>query len=84
MDGLPLENATGDSVPITFRIPRDVAPGEEDTHTIRVTVTDADGLTATRSITLRILYERGGVPAVCHAKPHLPGCPGAGPGPDTD
>lgn len=84
VDGQPLENATGDSVPITFRIPRDVAPGEEDTHTIRVTVTDADGLTATRSITLRILYERGGVPAVCHAKPHLPGCPGAGPGPDTD
>ncbi len=84
VDGQPLENAAGDSVPITFRIPRDVAPGEEDTHTIRVTVTDADGLTATRSITLRILYERGGVPAVCHAKPHLPGCPGAGPGPGTD
>lgn len=84
VDGQPLANATGDSVRITFQIPRNVAPGEEDTHTIRVTVTDADGLTATRRITLRILYERGGVPAVCHTKPHLPGCPGANPGPAPD
>jgi len=59
---------------IEFDVPVDVAPGEETEKTVRVQVTDADGLEAVREITLRITCDPADRPPICLKKPWLPGC----------
>jgi hypothetical protein len=80
LDG-DLVAAASSEADIPFRIPVNVRPGEINEYELRVQVTDADGLTAERAVTVRLRYEREQKPPICYRKPWLPQCR---PGPVPD
>jgi hypothetical protein len=73
IDGALVTEGSSTQVDIPFEIPRNVAIGGVSEHRVRVRITDVDGLTAARTITVRISYEPNG-PPVCREKPYLPQC----------
>ena len=72
-DGALVADGSSTRVSIPFEIPGTVAVGAVSEHRVTVRVTDVDGLTAVRTITVRISYEPNG-PPICRVKPYLPEC----------
>lgn len=68
----------GAEAPILFEIPRNVRPGGVVEYEVGVRVTDADDLTAERTVTVRLRYEREQRPSICYRRPWLPQCGGPG------
>jgi hypothetical protein len=62
------------STDITFQIPGNIGVGGESAQRVSVRVTDADGMTASRSATIRLRYEPIDWPPICDTKPYLPQC----------
>jgi hypothetical protein len=76
LDGDLVATTASPETPILFRIPVNVRPGGIDERELRVRVTDVDDLTAQRTVSVRLQYEREERPSICYRRPWLPQCGG--------